>query len=359
VTEPLGTATGARTRLPRLALAVGLLVLAPVGAEYLIGYDTSTGHPLVLLGDLVIFVPLYGAPALLVRELAVRAGVRWPGILLLTAALGLLQAGVIDQSMFNSSYRDIDYWDEMVLPTLVAPLGISGYTTLTFIVGHQLWSYGIPIALTQSLSPGWAGRPWLRASGLVTCAVLYLAAAALVWRDTVRTESDLASDSKLAAALAVTALLVVLALTLGRRPARPGTLPAPRRTAGTAGSPAPWLPAAVGLGGGLVVNLAPTSWTGVLAMVAVLVGAAGVVTHWSRATGWSGRHVVALATGALVARAAAGFLVVPLGDVDPTAKYLHNVFFTVASLALGCWAYRRNRTVTPTWAPAVSGRPRG
>jgi hypothetical protein len=36
--------------------------------------------------------------------------------------------------------------------------------------------------------------------------------------------------------------------------------------------------------------------------------------------------VIALATGALQARAAIGFLVDPIGDVAPAAKYVHNAF---------------------------------
>jgi hypothetical protein len=41
-----------------------LLVLAPVCAEYLGAYDDSTGDPLALAAGLLIFSPLYGAPAL-------------------------------------------------------------------------------------------------------------------------------------------------------------------------------------------------------------------------------------------------------------------------------------------------------
>ncbi|MFC7740530.1 hypothetical protein ACFQXA_05500 [Nocardiopsis composta] len=67
----------------RIALLLGLMVLSPVCAEYLSAYDDSTGNPAALLGALIIFVPLYGAPALLIRRprggsaSAGRASPRW------------------------------------------------------------------------------------------------------------------------------------------------------------------------------------------------------------------------------------------------------------------------------------------
>lgn len=63
----------------RWLLAARLFLLAPMTAEYVTAYDPdSTGDPLALLAGLLIFGPLYGAPALLIRETARRHDVRWP-----------------------------------------------------------------------------------------------------------------------------------------------------------------------------------------------------------------------------------------------------------------------------------------
>jgi hypothetical protein len=89
-------------RLPLLgglAPVVGLLVVSPIAAEYLSGYQVF--NPLVLLGYLGIFIPLYGTVAVLIREITRRTGRDWPTILLLGAAFGLIQAGPLDQSLFN------------------------------------------------------------------------------------------------------------------------------------------------------------------------------------------------------------------------------------------------------------------
>src|SRR5581483_5865874 len=48
--------------------ALGLLLLSPVCAEYLIGYDQIIGRPRELLAGLLILAPLYGAVAVMIRE---------------------------------------------------------------------------------------------------------------------------------------------------------------------------------------------------------------------------------------------------------------------------------------------------
>ena len=263
---------------------------------------------------------------------------RWPGILALAAAFGLLQAGVVDQSLFSSSYRDIDYWDEMLTPTLIPFLGLGGYNAVNFISGHTLWSFAIPIALVESLSPTWGRRRWLRRRGLVVAGLFYLAAAALILSETLRTEPDHASVTQVGASLALAALLVGWACTFGRHrrsphPGSPRSIQVPR----------PWLIAVAAFVAALAFNLAPETWAGVGAGLVVLVASAAAVSHWSRSARWTGGHVVALAGAALVARAAIGFAVTPIGEVDPAAKYLHNTFFVIAALALSCLAYLRSR----------------
>ncbi len=332
-------AHGIPRRRVRWALAAGLLVLSPVGAEYLVGYDTSTGGPAALLAGLLFFVPLYGAPALLLREVAVRAGLRWPGVLLLATALGVVQAGVVDQSLFSLSYRQIEGWEEAARATLVEPWGVAVGNASSFLVGHAVWSFTVPIVLVQSLRPDAARRPWLRVPGLVVAALLYAAAALLVHLDHLETETDHASTGQVAGAWAVAVLLGVAALTLGRRvaPRRSGRVPPVGVLAGA------------GLAGGLLVTLSGETWAGVAVTAAGLVAAGLALRRWARTEGWAGRHVAAVAAGALVARAAVGFLVAPLGDVPAGPKYAHNAVAVLGSAALGWWAVRRSGRSGDPW----------
>ncbi|WP_432920461.1 hypothetical protein ACQPZZ_20495 [Microbispora sp. CA-135349] len=331
----------------RLAMAAGLLVLAPMCAEYVTGYDDSTGDPLVLAASLLIFSPLYGAPALLIRETSRRLGLGWPAILALATAAGVLQAGVIDQSMFSEGYRDIPYWEEMVRPTYVEPLGLAAYTALSFVAGHAIWSFGVPIALTEALSPRLSRTPWLRTPGLVTAAVLYLAAAALVLRDHLRTEHYHASAAQTGGSLAAVALLVLFAFVPAVRRRRRPSVPAPPAEPSAGVPPRPVLVAAGGLAAGLVFNFLPSTWAGVAAGLTVIALCAAGTGRLARTRRWSGRHAAALAAGALGARAVVGFFAVPLGEVPPVAKYAHNVAFLAGAVLLGVLAARRRDTVTP------------
>ncbi|NVI92488.1 hypothetical protein [Actinomadura sp. BRA 177] len=313
-------------------LALGLVVLSPLAAESLSGYDSTTGDPLALLGGLLLLGPLYGCPALLIREIAHRLGAGWPGIVALAAAFGVLEAGVVDQSMFALSYREVPYWDDMLRPTLIEPIGMAPYMALSFVGGHIIWSFCAPIALVQALAGRRARLPWLRWRGLTVATVLYLAVAALIWNDHRVNGEDQASTAQVAAALAAVVMLTVMAWAFGLR-ARPalGERPVPR----------PWQVGLLGLAGALGFNFLPSTWLGFAGGVALAVAAVGGTVAASRSSRWTRRHVVAMAGGALLAMGISAFFVTPLGDVPPVPKYAHNTVFLLGALALTGWAMRR------------------
>ena len=125
------------------------------------------------------------------------AGRGWPTILTLSFAAGLIQAGLIDQSLFNPDYRGIPYWADLREPTYLPGLGFSAYMLLGFVGGHMIQSFAAPIAIVESLSPDLGRRPWLRWPGLVIMALLYLAAAYFVLADQAKTEGFVASGPQL------------------------------------------------------------------------------------------------------------------------------------------------------------------
>ena len=330
--------------------AGALFLFAPVCAEYLWGYDDTTGNAVELVFVLIILAPLYGGPALLIRETARRLELGWPSILLLAGAFGLIQAGVVDQSMFSQNYRDIPYWDDMSVPTYLPALGLSIYPALTFVGGHMILSIGSPIAIVESLTPGRRHAPWLSRPMIGLVALLWLAASALVLGDALSTETDHATAGELTGALLAAAAFVAAALAVGRRR---------DRQVGTPGvAPSPWLLALVVLLAMGCFTLLPPSRTGTAALVAVVLLTVVAVARLSRRSGWGQHHVLAVAAGALVATGIAAFAATPLGDVSEAAKYGHNVTLLLLVVALSAWGVRRASVLDSTPPPgrdSVSG----
>lgn len=82
---------------------------------------------------------------------------RMEAIVLLGMAYGIIEAGLVDQSMVNLSFEGQEYYEVTPIPAL----GISANSTLTFIAGHAIWSISIPIAIVEMLTPARRTTPWL------------------------------------------------------------------------------------------------------------------------------------------------------------------------------------------------------
>ena len=326
----------------RGAQVIGLLLLAPICAEYLAAHDDSTGDPLQLMANLFIFVPLYGCAALLIREVARRARLGWPGIVLLAVAVGLLQAGVIDQSLFSVDYRQIDGWDEAFRATLIAPLGLSAVNLANFVGGHVIFSLCGPIALIEAARPQSATTPWLGWRGLVLTAAAYAGALVVVLTFHLRTEESHASPAQVIVSLVVVLALVAAAVSWARRrPPNRSSRPAPRL----------WTTFGAALVASLVHAFAPETWLGVALIAAVFAVSVVTIAHVSRTTGWGVRHVAAIAAAPLLVRAVSAFTYYPLiGEVSASAKYAHNAVLLAVIVVVTGLALRR-----PTNAPE-SGR---
>src|SRR5437870_317974 len=82
-----------------------LYLLSPIIAEVLSG---ST-PPLMFINPIMLMyeTALYGSGAILVRELVRRRGLGWGSILLLGAAYGILEEGLIITSWFNPYWPDL------------------------------------------------------------------------------------------------------------------------------------------------------------------------------------------------------------------------------------------------------------
>jgi hypothetical protein len=372
-----GTDTGTPAlsgRPQRLAPALFLAITAPICAEYLVGYDDTIGDPAALIFGLIVFVPVYGAPAILIRELVRRRRRGWPSIFLLAAAFGLLQAALLDQSLFNPHYRDITYWDHLRLPTLLPGGWTSAAMILGFVGGHIVGSISAPIALAEAMFPDRdharapdtdTGRtrtradtraPWLGPIALTGVAALWALGAWIVLADSLHNESFRLSPPQVLVTLLIAIALITTALAAPHR----------HQTLRRAQAPSPAVVLAVSL---LALAVRPLldsmevssqaagAWPATLGSLLVLTAFAILLTRWSSAPGWGPHHVLAVASGALSAIGAVAFTVQPIGHVPTAAKYATNSVLFLLLLATLATAERRLRTINdplPT-APADYG----
>lgn len=336
-----------RTRiLPVLALMLG----APVCAEYLQAYLPTTGELWVQLAGLLILGPLYGGAALLIRELAVRTGRGWTGILLMAAAFGLLMTGTVDLSLWLEDDPSVPYWSDLRTSTLVEPWGLAVYPLLSWVSGHVLYSIGAPLAMLDALAPGHRGRPLLGQAGIAVTATLALTAAILIHRDQ-QQAFDLHPSALQLGAVAATALaLVALALSPLGRPV------AGRRDGGI-----PSLPALAGISllAGLSLELLPMTWPGTVGYAGIGAVAVVMVARLAGRSGWGLPQIAAMTTAALVARTLIGFLAPLPPGVPLAAKVSQSAALLLLTVALSALAWRRARPrIQPSQPHPVDGPPR-
>ncbi|WBB47926.1 hypothetical protein O3597_22820 [Verrucosispora sp. WMMA2044] len=324
---------GGRQPMPRrLVPVVALLFLAPWAAECSWGGFAGTD----MLGVVVVLAPMYGGAAVLIREAARRTGGGWPMIVLLAAGFGVLQAGLVDQSLFNPDYLADTEFAELSAAdrTRVPVLGISAQQAISFVGNHVALTICAPIAIVESyLAPTRRLRPWLRVPGLVVVAVLYLLGSLLVFADDSGRKGFLASPGQLVGAAAVVLALVVLAA-LPRWRRRP--LPAP------AGAPRPTRPGLLVLLVYLGVSML-SGWIGVAVSVVVVAALVWMLARWSGHADWGQRQVLASAAGALVGAAVLAYLVPPYSPASPTQALISDVIVSLLAIAMLTGAYARVR----------------
>jgi hypothetical protein len=329
----------AATRPPprrRVGPVLGLFVLAPLVAEFLLG-----NLPVTWLFVLPVLALLYGGGALLIREAARRVRLSWPSIVLLGLAFGVVEEAFVTQSLFNPDYlglRLLDYG-------YVAALGMGSWWTV-FVLGlHTIWSISVPIAVVEALAAGPRHAPWLGRVGLGVTVALFIAGCLVTARFQPATAFH-ASAIQLAAGAGAVVAIVVAALGLGRRAAR-GDAAERARSLHTAPSPIAVGLTAFASGSGFmlvaaVFRAALPAAVCVAGMLVALVVPACAIASWSHRAGWSERHELAVAGGFLVTYAWYGFVQVPsVGQVSPRVDLLGNLLFSMGALAILAWAFVR------------------
>jgi hypothetical protein len=206
----------------------------------------------------------------------------------------------------------------------------------------------VPIALVEGLTPAARRTPWLNPLGLAITAVIFVLGCVVTF--TFQQQNPfMASSLQFLVSAAVVVLLVALAILLGRA-----------RTSARVDAQTP--PAAPVVGGvafiigstfmllAILVDVIPASLN-VAGMIVLWVLGSALIWYWSRRSGWSELHRVAVAGGLLLTYAWYGFIQVPsTGDTSPLIDTVGNIIFASGALILLMIAWKKASATSGTGA---------
>jgi hypothetical protein len=276
-----------RPRNRRAALLLG--VLAPLCAEVSLGTV-----PLRMAWAWLIFAPIYSAGALLLRELFRRTGGGYGNLLLLGVAYGLVEEGLVLQSLTSPHLYGAAGWAPRLLGVNTA------YTELN-LVYHALFSVTIPVILVEYLFARHGTAPYLRRGGVIAAGVVALLGAALL-RVSVPPSEDPGYTMPLAAVVVIVLLattVILLALRVRLHPARRwAPPPTPVVTVAAAGAVFGFLAMIWPFGGAAHPLFTHGNWALLPMAGAALIVACALYAAWT--FGWTTHDLVAASFGALV-----------------------------------------------------------
>lgn len=156
----------------RLPPALALFLLAPVTAELLSGSAPSVEffNPF----GLVILLPLYGGGALIVRELKVRWKKGIVSILLLGAAYGIMEEGLMVASFFNPGWQDLGQ-----LGVYGRWLNVNWIWAIMLTIYHAVYSITIPILMVELAYPERRHESWV-SNGMFKKVIILLASVVII-----------------------------------------------------------------------------------------------------------------------------------------------------------------------------------
>ncbi|MFC7623071.1 hypothetical protein [Microlunatus sp. GCM10028923] len=327
-----------------------LVVLTPLIAELALG---ST--PVTMAWLVIIWMPVYGAGVLLIRELMVRTGRGWPSLILLAIAYELLEDGIGLQALTSPNLYQAAEWGARIL-------GFNVPYWVAQMIYHGIFTVIIPIAVVNLLFPAHRGRPYLKRGGTIIAALVTVIGVALL-RITVPPSMDPGYQAPLPFLIGCLAVIITLGVLALR--VLPPASPQPHDGA------VPGLPVLY-LGSGLAIMIVlfltfpifgarqPAFTVGLTVLIPVAAAILGVavayrvLTRMISSARWSDRHSLAVIGGALVAHTIAGLIIMARTPVDQVGLAVIAAL-TVVGLV---WFDRRLRRQAETLTTAAEAEPR-
>jgi hypothetical protein len=153
--------------------AWALLLVAPVVGELISGATPPAAF--LKPFPLIAFPCLYGGGSIICRELTHRWGKGWPTLLLLGAAYGVLEEGIVCASFFNAHWPGIG-----ALGAYGRWLGVNWVWSMGIIVYHSAISIGVSVLIVSMLFPQRRADAWVGRRTFVAVCILYVVAMALL-----------------------------------------------------------------------------------------------------------------------------------------------------------------------------------
>ena len=318
-----------RPRNRRAALL--LAVLAPLCAEVSLGTV-----PLRMAWAWLVFAPIYSAGALFLREILRRTGGGYGNLLLLGVAYGLVEEGLVLQSLTSPHLYGAAGWAPRLLGMNTA------YTELN-LVYHALFSVTIPVILVEYLFARHGTAPYLRRGGVIAAGVIALLAAALL-RVSVPPSED-PGYAMPPAAIVVIALLatavILFALRVRLHPARRlAPPPPPVVTVAAAGAAFGFLAMIWPFGGATQPLFTHGNWALLPMAGAALIAACALYAAWT--FGWTTRDLAAASFGALVGHTLFGLV----GNAQTLIDRSFLIILALITALLGAITLRRRTLIT-------------
>ncbi|MBU7015765.1 MAG: hypothetical protein HXS52_00055 [Theionarchaea archaeon] len=149
-----------------------LILLSPIVAELVSGSTPffTFLNPVVLM----VYVGFYGMGCLIIREVAARKSLCYSSVLLLGAAFGVLEEGILLRSWF-----DPHWMGAQITSQALRIYGVSVLQPFANVVYHAVVSIATPIVLMNALH---SREPWLSRRSLFLAGVLCAGSAVLLHR---------------------------------------------------------------------------------------------------------------------------------------------------------------------------------
>jgi len=141
-------------KLPRIPPALALFLLSPVVGELLSG-SAPPAEFFTVFGFTVMSL-LYGGGAVLARELKVRWNKGIGSLLLIGAAYGVIEEGVMVVSFQNPNWMDVG-----VLGSFGRWMGVNWVWAVELTIYHAIVSITVPVMLMELVYPLKKEKPWL------------------------------------------------------------------------------------------------------------------------------------------------------------------------------------------------------